>query len=117
MRLAHNRILTSPANESSVMVQISRAHHTVPRFYLRGFADDGGFVQVVRLPGGVRYAQSVAKVSVINDFYNVGSGPERDAIEKLLADEIEGPAAQVFQKVLTEASWPLNVEERSILST
>lgn len=98
------------------MAQVSRSHHTVPRFYLKRFADDRGFTNVVRLPGDVRYPQSVAKVSVINDFYSVGSGPERDAIEKLIAHEIERPAAAVFRKVLDDGIWPLNIEDRSILT-
>ena len=99
------------------MAQISRGHHTVPRFYLQSFADDRGFVNVVRLPGDIRYPQSVAKVSVVNDFYNIGSGPERDAIETLIADGIERPAAAVLRKVLADGVWPLEVEDRSILTT
>jgi hypothetical protein len=101
----------------AVMAQISRSHHTVPRFYLQQFADSRGFVNVVRLPGDVRYPQSINKVSVINDFYNVGTGPDRDAIEKLIADEIERPAAAVFRKVLDDQIWPLGVEDRTILAT
>lgn len=99
------------------MPQTARGHHTLPRFYLQGFADGKGFVNVVHLPGDVRYPQSVVKVSVINDFYNVGKGPDRDAIEKLLADEVERPAAAVFRKVLDQGIWPLDIEDRSIIST
>ncbi|MEZ0350150.1 DUF4238 domain-containing protein [Mycobacterium sp. pR1184] len=99
------------------MAQISRSHHTVPRFYLDGFADEKGFVQVVRLPGDIRYPQSVQKVSVINDFYNVGTGPDRDAVEKLIGDEIEAPAAEILRKVLTQGLWPLDSEARAIFAT
>ncbi|GFG73231.1 DUF4238 domain-containing protein [Mycobacterium botniense] len=99
------------------MAQISRAHHTVPRFYLSGFADDRQFVGVVRLPGNARYRQSVGKVSVINDFYTVNSAAERDVIEKLIADQIEAPAAEIFRKVLVDQVWPLDEAERAILAT
>ena len=38
-------------------------------------------------------------------------------IEKLIADEIEAPAAQLFRKVLIDQVWPLSEEERVILAT
>jgi hypothetical protein len=50
---------------------------------------------VVRRPGNVRYPQNIAKVSVINDFYTVNGAAQRDVIEKLIADEVEAPAAEV----------------------
>jgi Protein of unknown function (DUF4238) len=80
------------------VAQVSRANHTVPQFYLRGFAKqirDKAFVGVVRRPGNVRYPQNIAKVSVINDFYTVNGAAQRDVIEKLIADEVEAPAAEV----------------------
>ena len=95
---------------------VSRANHTVPKFYLRGFAYDQGFVGVVRRPGHTRYRQDVAKVSVINDFYTVDGAAQRDVIEKLIADEIEAPAVQLFRKVLIDQVWPLSKEERVILA-
>ena len=102
------------------MAQVSRANHTVPQFYLRGFAKqvrDKALVGVVRRPGKVRYLQNVAKVSVINDFYTVNGAPQLDVIEKLIADEFEAPAAEVFRQVLIDRVWPLSEEDRTILSS
>lgn len=100
-----------------MVAEIARGHHTVPRFYLNGFADEDHRIGVVRLPGDTRYQQSSTKVSVVNDFYNVNAAVEQDVIEQFIADEIEAPAAAVFRKVLADQVWPLDTNDRTILST
>ena len=37
---------------------VARRHHTVPRFYLRGFAE-AERIATVRLPGDQRFTQSI----------------------------------------------------------
>jgi hypothetical protein len=98
------------------VAQISRGHHTVPKFYLDGFADGDQKIGVVRLPGNTRYPQSTKDVSVITDFYNIDDRADPNAVEKLVS-EIEGDAAGVFRKVLVDGHWPLGDNERSILAT
>jgi hypothetical protein len=91
----------------------------VPKFYLDGFADGdekNKKIGVVRLADGTRYPQSTAKVSVINDFYNIDGAAPRDVIEKLIG-EIEAGAAPVFRKVRVDGVWPLGSNDRSILAT
>ncbi|MCV7401285.1 DUF4238 domain-containing protein [Mycobacterium fragae] len=98
------------------MAQIARGHHTVPRFYLDRFANDGHQIGVLRLPGDIRYRQSTRDVSVVRDFYNIDNRADPNAVENLIA-EIEGEAAAVFRKVLDDHQWPLDNNDRSILAT
>ncbi|MDY7543364.1 MULTISPECIES: DUF4238 domain-containing protein [unclassified Cryobacterium] len=92
---------------------VARRHHTVPRFYLQGFAELDR-VTTVRLPGDLRFTQSVSDATVVNNFYTVENheaGP--DVIEKALSG-IEGDAAAVL-KTLIEGKWPLAAEDRMTL--
>lgn len=97
------------------MATIARKHHTVPRFYLENFADNGQIGTVV-LPGEKRFSQSLRKAATTNDFYSLGPPAESgaDAFEKVLAD-LEGEAARVIQAVLA-GTWPLGSEDRAILA-
>lgn len=40
---------------------VAKLHHTVPQFYLRGFADASERITIVKLPGDKRYTQVVKK--------------------------------------------------------
>lgn len=92
---------------------LSRSHHTVPRFYLRGFAQ-ANQVEVVRLPGERRFTQSVSKASVVKDFYTFESAGSRDdSIEKALSD-VESRASDVFKKIQS-GQWPLGPDDRMLL--
>lgn len=93
---------------------IARRHHTVPLFYLRGFAKDEQ-IATVRLPGQRRFLQSVRDATVAKDFYALdGHEDGPDAIERALSD-IEGATATVFQKI-ADGVWPLDAEDRATLS-
>jgi hypothetical protein len=93
--------------------RLARRHHTVPKFYLRGFAKDDQIV-TVRLPGEQRFVQSIGDAAVGKDFYSVeGHEDGDDAIEKALS-EVEGAAATVF-KSISAGRWPLNSEDRTTL--
>ncbi|MFS0700029.1 DUF4238 domain-containing protein [Cellulomonas sp. 179-A 4D5 NHS] len=93
--------------------EIARRHHTVPRFFLRGFAD-GERITTVRLPGSRRFTQSVRHASVVTDFYSVEGHPDgEDVVEKALG-EIEGAAAEAIRQAAS-GSWPLGQEDRTWL--
>lgn len=97
------------------MSQISRRHHTVPRFYLNGFARDHR-IGTVRLPGHQRFVQSTLNASAQTNFYTVTdavAGP--DVVEKTLAS-LEGDTARVFESLKSD-EWPLAPRSRETLAT
>jgi len=88
----------------------AKRHHTVPKFYLRGFASDDQVV-TVRLPGNHRFIQSVNDAAVEKHFYSVDGHEEGvDVVERALS-EIEGETARIVEKVVA-GSWPLDFEDR-----
>ncbi|MGW5139271.1 DUF4238 domain-containing protein [Nocardia beijingensis] len=97
------------------MGKIARRHHTVPRFYLAGFANEVSRLGVARLKNGKRFVQTIDNVSVNNNFYLIESASgQSDEFEKLLND-IETQASQVWLKILNEGVWPLTPNDREIL--
>jgi len=100
------------------LAQVSKRHHTVPRFYLEGFAKNGR-LGTVRLPGESRFVQSTSNASARTDFYTIPEltdGPDGpDAFEKTLG-QIEGESARIFRKVLVDRVWPLRGEDRGLLT-
>jgi hypothetical protein len=91
----------------------AKRHHTVPQFYLRGFALDDQ-IGTVRLPGDVRFPQAVRKAASETHFYTVEGHPEgADAIEKSLGT-IEGAVASIFE-MLKSGTWPLDKQSRTTL--
>jgi len=92
----------------------AKRHHTVPQFYLRGFADEQQ-IATVRLPGEVRFVQSVRKAASETNFYAVeGHVDGPDVFEKLLS-ALEGEAAGVFE-IIQGGRWPLEPEQRTTLA-
>lgn len=92
----------------------AKRHHTVPQFYLRGFANRDQ-IATVRLPGEHRFLQSVTTAASENRFHTVPGhqdGPE--VFEELLA-EIEGETAPVFEAVAS-GTWPLGPADRMALA-
>lgn len=90
--------------------QTSRRHHTVPKFYLRGFADRDTLL-TVPLPGERRYRQSVNSAAVETDFYALpGHEDGDDVLERALAD-VEAPAAAIISRI-ESGTWPISPEER-----
>lgn len=95
-------------------MSIAKRHHTVPQFYLRGFAANDQ-VGTVRLPGVHRFLQPVRKAASENNFYSVeGHEDGPDIFEKLLAG-IEGEVAGVFEKIV-DGVWPLGPSDRMALA-
>lgn len=98
------------------MAEISRKHHTVPHFYLRGFATGSRQIGTVQLPGTKRFVQSTSRASAHTDFYAIPEhedGP--DAFEKDLS-RMEGEAAGVIRRITEERVWPLPPEDRDMLA-
>jgi len=70
----------------------AKLHHTVPKFYLKGFADDDKRIVTVRLPGDKRCTQVITKAAATNRFYSIDGHPQgADMFEKALS-EMEGNA-------------------------
>lgn len=94
---------------------VAKRHHTVPQFYLRGFAAEDQKIATVRLPGERRFVQSVRKAAAEVRFYSVeGHEDGPDVFEKLLS-ELEGQAARIFE-VIMDGVWPLDPESRMTLA-
>ena len=99
----------SPAERS-----VAKRHHTVPQFYLRGFAE-GEMLATVRLPGTQRFLQVVRKAASEINFYAVdGHEDGPDAFEKLLST-VEGEAARVLDSII-DGTWPLAPTDRTALA-
>lgn len=67
---------------------MKRRHHTVPRFYLQRFANDGGQLMRVELPGEKRHRLSTTNATVENGFYlaETTDGDWVDDVENALAE-------------------------------
>lgn len=98
------------------MAAEAKLHHTVPQFYLAGFAADSAQITTVRLPGEKRYTSRVRNTAATNRFYSIDGHPDgADAFEKALS-LLEGNAASVL-RVIEEGTWPLSEEDRLTLAT
>ncbi|MEC4763826.1 DUF4238 domain-containing protein [Mycobacterium sherrisii] len=98
------------------MGDVAKLHHTVPQFYLRGFADTSERITTVKLPGEKRYTQVVKKTAATNHFYSIDGHPQgSDVFEKSLSD-MEADAALVFDTI-KGGTWPLSEEQRGTLAT
>lgn len=93
--------------------QTSKRHHTVPKFYLRGFAD-GDTILTVTLPGDRRYKQSVANAAVETNFYALPGHEDGDDVLERALSEVEAPAAAVIARIASGV-WPLPPEDRQTL--
>jgi hypothetical protein len=92
--------------------QTKRRHHTVPAFYLRGFADDETLLTIT-LPGAPRFKQSVKNATVETDFYAIpGHEDGDDVLEDALAI-LEGKVAPVIARIM--AKEPLLPGDRGTL--
>ncbi|WP_085104674.1 DUF4238 domain-containing protein [Mycobacterium paraense] len=97
------------------LAQVSRSHHTVPRFYLDGFAKNRK-IGTVRLPGDRRFIQSTKSASAQTDFYALPENlDDPDLAEKALA-EIEGEGAKALRLITDHGVWPLDQESRAVLA-
>lgn len=79
--------------------RLAHRHHTVPKVYLRGFAEDGR-VDVRRRSGETR-CLALDSVAVRTDFYNfrTSTGVKVGSVEQWFANHIEGPVGTVLGRL------------------
>ncbi|TYC95862.1 DUF4238 domain-containing protein [Arthrobacter echini] len=96
----------------------ARRHHTVPNFYLKGFATTGAepTIGTVGLKDGRRFRSATSNATVWRNFYSIVGHPAGEDVFEQALSEIEGKAAGVIRQV-AEGVWPLPTEEREILAT
>lgn len=98
------------------MAEEAKLHHTVPRFYLGGFANGAERITTVRLPGDKRYTSVLKNTAATNRFYSIDGHPDgADVFEKALS-VLERDAASVL-RVIDGGAWPLSEEQREMLCT
>lgn len=99
------------------MAAIKRAHHVVPQFYLRRFADDLKQIYQTDKTNGAAALTPVKHATVVRDLYTVdgNEGDELDTLEDIYS-RIESDAARVFKSVLDDDVWPLNDQQREAMS-
>nr|WP_228498547.1 DUF4238 domain-containing protein [Plantibacter sp. VKM Ac-2876] len=91
-----------------------KRHHTVPRFYLDGFAD-GDMLHAVNVRDGTEHKSNVLNATVESHFYTASHHPtDPDAFEASLS-VAEGTAAGILRSI-SERNWPLSVSDRSALA-
>jgi hypothetical protein len=90
----------------------ARRHHQVPQFYLRGFADEGERVKVVRFGEATRrFVAGIKNVAVEADFYKVDwLDAEREDLAEKLIGQVEHAAAEPLRMLARQAE--LSVEQR-----
>lgn len=99
-------------------MEVSKRHHTVPNFYLKGFGstDSKPKIGAVSLDDGKRLVMPTSNATVRKNFYALDGHPDgADVFEKELS-RIEGDASSVIRKAV-EGTWSLSREDREILGT
>lgn len=97
---------------------VSRRHHTVPNFYLKGFATavSKPMIDAFSLEDGTRRTISTRDATVRKNFYTLSGHPAGDDVfEKDLSD-LEAEASAVIRKAV-DGTWPLSREDRDVLGT
>src|SRR5215218_5726289 len=79
----------------------SQRHHAVPRFYLKRFASDDGFIWLhdIKAQTAVRVTPSNAIVEKFLYSPEAGDNPKDDTFEQFLAQHVESPAAPALQRL------------------
>ena len=62
------------------MAEVAKLHHTVPKFYLRGFANSAERITTVRLTGDKSYTQVIDKTAATNHFFDTVYHPSLDHV-------------------------------------
>lgn len=93
-----------------------RRHHTVPRLYLRAFAE--GNQILMRLRGRTTdEIRNITSVAFTRDFYAFTLGGVRDAtVEDWLQRNVEDPGAPALRRPV-DGQWPPTDEDRAAIAT
>jgi hypothetical protein len=93
-------------------------HHVVPRFYLKGFADDKAMIfrrPLVTSASSPARSIGIGDAMVRKDFYRVeAEGTDPDIFENALG-AVESETAPAFDRLITETS-PMSLEDRHRLA-
>ncbi|MGJ8720591.1 MAG: DUF4238 domain-containing protein [Salinibacterium amurskyense] len=87
-----------------------KRHHTVPKFYLEGFAD-GKLLHVVNVQDGSEYDTNIVNATVESHFYRVSDHPTDPGAFEAALSEAEGVAAGILRSI-AEGVWPLSANDR-----
>lgn len=92
-----------------------RRQHTVPRLYLRAFANRNQIIMCTR-GSTTDKVRNIAKVAFTRDFYSVVVNGTRDVtVETWLQRHVEDPAAPALRRVL-DGQWPPVDEDRHVIA-
>jgi hypothetical protein len=82
-------------------------HHYLPQYYLKGFSDTGGMIWVYEKESGKTFNTQVKNVANITNLYS-------EDFEQYMADNIEGPANIVLEKI--RSKLPVEDNDKNVLS-
>jgi hypothetical protein len=89
--------------------------HTVPQFYLQGFAK-ADQVSTVEVASGRTFTQNVSDAASEHHFYSIPQyAPAPNVFEEALA-RAESDASKVFKQILKDKVWPLAPSDRATLA-
>lgn len=89
-------------------------NHINPKFVLKGFAKNG---VLRKMDKEYKVGQSGIKVATVEkNFYTIFGNKDPDAVEDLMSDLFETPAAPLFREIVDNHKWPLDNNENFILS-
>lgn len=87
-----------------------KRHHTVPKFYLEGFAE-GKTLHAVNIQDGTEHNTNVANATAESHFYRVQDHPTDPGAFEAALSEAEGIAAGILRSIV-EGAWPLSANDR-----
>jgi hypothetical protein len=87
-----------------------KRHHTVPKFYLEGFAD-GKMLHAVNIQDGSKHKTNVVNATAESHFYRVPDHPTDPGAFEAALSEAEGVAAGILRSI-AEGAWPLSANDR-----
>lgn len=87
-----------------------KRHHTVPKFYLEGFADEK-MLHAVNIQDGSEHNTNVVNATAESHFYRVPDHPTDPGAFEAALSEAEGGAAVILRSIV-EGAWPLSANDR-----
>jgi hypothetical protein len=82
-------------------------HHYLPQYYLKGFSDDDGMIWVYEKGSEKKFNTQVKSAANITNLYSAD-------LEQYMADNIEGPANIVLEKIRNKV--PVEDNDKEVLS-
>lgn len=98
----------------TVMGDRPKRHHTVPQFYLRGFAA-GERLEAVNVRTGAHHSTNVSDATVEANFYTVPDHSSDPSSFEAELSRIEDAVAPVYRSIV-DGSWPLDPDHRALFA-